>query len=523
MTSQIVRYPRANLWIPSMFLAISVLGLVKAINGTGHWTFPHVAFFAALGVFYLIYFLISQTVFSSDGIKQRNGIGQTVNYQYPDVQRIELVGIRNGFALILSTSDGRKLKVYGPTSQLIAAQQLLRERVPQAFDDGLNEELPSIADKKKYTRLWRKRTLYSGTALFLSSASVYPFLAGHSLHGHWDSIGKYLVLMSMGLLFVLLCCAVCWLPSVKRPHAGEDQKAYLLRIAEHFKGYRRLWEPSLELCVSAMDSALEDLTTEALASRYFMQGDPSVDLRFVPMRTTITLGWLAGFSIYRRLKGNIHPKDFEMYGKVLDHFTPHGLDFWGEGGAPCLFLMALFVWCYGVEGRACRITASAIRTISQANRTREAVGLPDAYFQPKDLIDAFVRGESPFGYGQSFTGRSQSIGTFIEFIARRSRKKLLQQQWYGISDIDLAEFVPTNPADIYRWRCRKGDSQTRKWARPQEWDKVLETAEQKSTPPLLLCSGYPELLSLFFLVFPHRMTPHLSRHLDYAVMEQDLG
>jgi len=208
-----------------MFLAISVLGLVKAINGTGHWTFPHVAFFAALGVFYLIYFLISQTVFSSDGIKQRYGIRQTVNYQHPDVHRIELVGIRNGFALILSTSDGRKLKVYGPTSQLIAAQQLLRERVPQAFDDGLNEELPSIADKKKYTRLWRKRTLYSGTALFLSSASVYPFLAGHSLHGHWDSIGKYLVLMSMGLLFVFLCCAVCWLPSVKRPHAGEDQKA----------------------------------------------------------------------------------------------------------------------------------------------------------------------------------------------------------------------------------------------------------------------------------------------------------
>jgi hypothetical protein len=224
MTSQIVRYPRANLWIPSLFLVISVLGLVKAINGTGHWTFPDVAFFAALGVFYLIYFLISQTVFSSDGIKQRNGIGQTVNYQYSDVQRVELVGIRNGFALVLSTSDGRKLKVYGPTSHLIAAQQLLSERIPQAFDEGLNEELPSIADKKKYARLWRKRTLYSGVALFLSSASVYPFLAGHSLHGYWESIGKYLVLLSMGLLPVFAGCAVCWLPSVKPPHAGEDEQ-----------------------------------------------------------------------------------------------------------------------------------------------------------------------------------------------------------------------------------------------------------------------------------------------------------
>jgi hypothetical protein len=298
--------------------------------------------------------------------------------------------------------------------------------------------------------------------------------------------------------------------------------AYLLRIAESFKGYRRLWGPFLELCVASMDSALEDLAEEALASKYFVQGDPSVDLRFVPIRTTIVLGWLAGFSIYRRLKDCKHPQDFEMYGKVLDHFRPHVLDLWGEAAAPCFLAMVLLVWCYGREGRACRMATSVIRTIFEANGQREAVGLPDAYFQPKELIDAFVKGESPFGYGQSFTGRSQSIQTFIEFIARRHRKKILQQQWYGISDIDLAEFVPTNPADIYRWRCKKGDSQTRKWARPQEWSVVLETAEQKRTPELLLCSIYPELLPIFFLVFPHRMTPHLSRFLDHAVINTAL-
>jgi hypothetical protein len=51
MASQIVRYPRAIFWVPIFLLAISVFGLVKAINGTERWTFPDVAVFAVPGVF----------------------------------------------------------------------------------------------------------------------------------------------------------------------------------------------------------------------------------------------------------------------------------------------------------------------------------------------------------------------------------------------------------------------------------------------------------------------------------------
>jgi hypothetical protein len=177
--------------------------------------------FAILGVFYLSYFLISQTVFSSDAIKQRNGIGQTVKYLYSDIQRLEL---RRG-GIILSTSDRRKLNVYGARNQLIVAQQVLQERAPQAFDDGINEELPGIADERNYIRIWRKRALYSGTALLLSSASVYPFLAGHSLHGDWESIGKYLILLSMGLLLVFVYCAALWYIAWQSLHDVEGEQA----------------------------------------------------------------------------------------------------------------------------------------------------------------------------------------------------------------------------------------------------------------------------------------------------------
>ena len=62
----------------------------------------------------------------------------------------------------------------------------------------------------KYISLWRKRTLYSTLALLLSCASVYLFSDGHPLHGHWQDIGKYLVLLSMGLLLVFVYCAAFW-------------------------------------------------------------------------------------------------------------------------------------------------------------------------------------------------------------------------------------------------------------------------------------------------------------------------
>jgi hypothetical protein len=47
---------------------------------------------------------------------------------------------------------------------------------------------------------WRRRMTLFGVALFLSSLSVVPFLYGHSLHSHWETTGKYLVILSMCLL-----------------------------------------------------------------------------------------------------------------------------------------------------------------------------------------------------------------------------------------------------------------------------------------------------------------------------------
>jgi hypothetical protein len=81
---------------------------------------------------------------------------------------------------------------------------LMDINLPEPLGDG------EIAEVRHYAweliRLWRTRTIYSTLALFLSCALVYPFLAGHSLHAHWESIGKRLLLLPMALLVVLAYC-----------------------------------------------------------------------------------------------------------------------------------------------------------------------------------------------------------------------------------------------------------------------------------------------------------------------------
>lgn len=72
--------------------------------------------------------------------------------------------------------------------------------------DTKEEVAAAQQDARRLLRLWKKRSLYAGGALFLSCGSVVPFLYGHPLHSHWESFGKYLVLLSMALLIPFVIC-----------------------------------------------------------------------------------------------------------------------------------------------------------------------------------------------------------------------------------------------------------------------------------------------------------------------------
>jgi protein-S-isoprenylcysteine O-methyltransferase Ste14 len=60
------------------------------------------------------------------------------------------------------------------------------------------------AEFERHVAVRHKKTLkeaaWAGAALLLGILCIGPFLYGHSLHRYWEMIGKYLLILAMGLL-----------------------------------------------------------------------------------------------------------------------------------------------------------------------------------------------------------------------------------------------------------------------------------------------------------------------------------
>jgi hypothetical protein len=72
--------------------------------------------------------------------------------------------------------------------------------VKRQNNDRETDEASSLENARILLNRWRRRAIVLGSALFVSVASIVPFLEGHSLHAQFDRIGKYLIVLSMCLL-----------------------------------------------------------------------------------------------------------------------------------------------------------------------------------------------------------------------------------------------------------------------------------------------------------------------------------
>jgi len=69
-----------------------------------------------------------------------------------------------------------------------------------SIDNPEKTEAIALAWKQFQDR--RKRAIFATVGVVLSCGSVVPFISGQPLYSHWESIGKYLVLLSMALIII---------------------------------------------------------------------------------------------------------------------------------------------------------------------------------------------------------------------------------------------------------------------------------------------------------------------------------
>jgi hypothetical protein len=136
MPTFVVRYPKPAIGLAIGFMFIPAAGMWMAIAGKEGWTFWHVAFFATLGSWCLLYVLLYRTLFSVDGVELRRFPRPRRAYRYMDIAKVELRSPRGswGLSLFLFCNDGRQVQVIGPLDQLTQVQTALAERIPHAFE-----------------------------------------------------------------------------------------------------------------------------------------------------------------------------------------------------------------------------------------------------------------------------------------------------------------------------------------------------------------------------------------------------
>ena len=91
-------------------------------------------------------------------------------------------------------------------------------------EDEARQDAEHEARIAQHFRGWKRSTTWLGIALGVSIAAIKPFLYGFPLHRQWDSVGKKLLLLSMGLLPLFMYVAATtynlwsYLRTTKRDH-----------------------------------------------------------------------------------------------------------------------------------------------------------------------------------------------------------------------------------------------------------------------------------------------------------------
>lgn len=139
-----MRYPPIMILIPLMFLGIAAAGFDKTITSGRHLLFQESCGFAVFGTWFLLYVLSYRTLFSMEAVKQRTFPGIVRQMRYADIERVKEISAGPGTGLLLLSTNGKKLKVYGDQAQIHKARHLLFSKVPGAFrNDSFNKAHPS--------------------------------------------------------------------------------------------------------------------------------------------------------------------------------------------------------------------------------------------------------------------------------------------------------------------------------------------------------------------------------------------
>jgi hypothetical protein len=293
--------------------------------------------------------------------------------------------------------------------------------------------------------------------------------------------------------------------------------ATLLHIAEREKLPATHYSPSLSLVWKALDNNLDNLKKEVLERNHFVETNfIFAETDFIRgVRTLITFGWV----IAKLMSPKVEVEDRADSEKILDIIKKNlsTIRLCGEADWPSIVCLSLFL-----EKKVCSTVAeglleSWVRSIIEANKGKDAPGLPPPYWLQEKVLASLYNQLPPYK-AERFSEHSYTMQPALDMLVRRLCRHFVSTYWSQASRLTFCNYIPDEPADWFLWRSERGDLQMTISQQPaswSQWSKLVSLVRGESVPSVLI--KHPEWILPFVLTYPHRMNRALSAIIDALI------
>lgn len=302
----------------------------------------------------------------------------------------------------------------------------------------------------------------------------------------------------------------------------------LLAAASKLEMSTAQWRASFDLGWAAIDRESEILKEETLAKKgILLEGDIFGDGGIVyRVRTTILLGWLAGFEVARYLKDT----DYKIDLSLADLIRDQEIFYFGEYATIYLMMMAFYMELIGDKFYSNKILAEALQSLALQNsiRRNKFRPMPDPYARPESIIENLYGITDPRDQAEqidfeSFRGCSFTITSLIDALVRRNERDAIAAIWRDLSHIQHAEYLPNPKWESYLWRSHRGVEKNTAFPMTGSWTSLRQDS---STPPQFMppfLQSMPWFCIAFLLTYPHRTSPDLIKLIDPTVGDESIS
>jgi hypothetical protein len=274
------------------------------------------------------------------------------------------------------------------------------------------------------------------------------------------------------------------------------------------------WNEAFNLASEAARAALEKLSNEALTSGALKPRGPELD-DFVRARNTTVAGSIAAWHLVSA-KAGAEATSAQAAVTLLRKLSTDGrMWFWGESAIPHFLSVIWFLESTTGNIAPDLMLLTLIGALGRKNFHDSDQALADPYVSADEVLcSLFERIERPPDEPNQKACASFGLEALVLMAVRRLLRQSLKGLWYQLSEVNLAQFRPTKPHELLLWKCSDGKESSRWYARPESWASLRHEAEHDTPEILPSVLQDPAFALMFLLVYPHRMSVALIRHLD---------